>query len=89
MRTVALIALLAIGGCTTTRGYVPPTTIAKIPQSLRQACAGVVNIPDRDLTVAEVARLWGRDRKALSACMRRHGALSKAVKVLEDGNDGK
>lgn len=85
MKTLALIALLAVTGCTTTREFVPPTSIAKIPQTLRQACAGVVDIPDRDLTVAEVARLWSKDRKALGTCMRRQGALAKAVTVQESG----
>ena len=86
MRSILVgAALLAIGGCTTTRQYVPPVSIAKIPQTLRQACAGVVDIPDRDLTTADVARLWAKDRKALGTCLRRHGALAKAVSALEAG----
>ena len=85
MKTLALMLLLAVGGCSTTRQFVPPTSLAKIPQSLRQACVGVVDVPDRDLTSADVARLWAKDRKALGICMRRHGALSKAVSVLEAG----
>jgi hypothetical protein len=84
-RTLLVISLLALGGCTTTLEFVPPTSIAKIPQTLRQACAGVVNIPERDLTVAEVSRLWAKDRKALGTCMRRQGALAKAVTVQEAG----
>ncbi len=84
MRSIILgAALLALGGCTTTRQYVPPVSIAKIPHSLRQACAGVVDIPDRDLTAGDVARLWAKDRKALGTCMRRHKALSKAVGVFK------
>lgn len=85
MKALALVALMAVTGCTTTRQLVPPTAIAKIPQSLKQACAGVVNIPDRDLTIAEVSRLWARDRRALGTCMRRHGALSKAVSIIGAG----
>lgn len=57
--------------------------LAKIPASLKQACAGVVSIPDRDLTEAEVARLWGKDRAALGVCVKRHGALSAATSALE------
>jgi hypothetical protein len=76
---------LFLCGCGTTRQYVPPVSIAKIPDTLKQACAGVVNIPASDLTVAEAARLWSKDRARLAACARRQGALSKAVSILEDG----
>ena len=86
MRPLIMGALaLSLCGCGTTRQYVPPVSIAKIPDTLKQACAGVVNIPARDLTVAEAARLWSKDRSRLAACARRQGALSKAVSVLEDG----
>lgn len=86
IRPILLCAALAVSGCSLTdRHSVLPPTTAKIPQSLRQACAGVIAIPERDLTVAEIARLWGHDRQALLTCMRRHVALSKAVSVLEDG----
>ncbi len=57
--------------------------LARIPLSLKQACAGVVNIPDRDLTEADVARLWGKDRAALGACVKKHAALSAAANALE------
>jgi hypothetical protein len=89
MKVLLLCAVLVLSGCVTDRHSVLPPVTAKIPQSLRKACAGVVNIPERDLTAGEVARLWATDRKSLLICMRRHGALSKAAKVLEDGNDGK
>ena len=83
MKILLLCAALALSGCVTDRHSVLSPVTAKIPQSLRQACAGVVNIPERDLTAGEVARLWATDRKALLACARRHGALVKAVSVLE------
>ncbi|WP_181257153.1 hypothetical protein [Pseudaminobacter soli (ex Li et al. 2025)] len=51
--------------------------------SLKQECQSVVDIPNRDLTVSEVARLWGKDRLALGECARRHDGLSKAVEALE------
>lgn len=57
--------------------------LARVPPSLKQACAGVVDIPDRDLTEAEVARLWGKDRASLGACARRHAAASAAISALE------
>lgn len=57
--------------------------MAKMPTSLRMACQGVVDVPSRDLTASEVARLWGKDRMALGECARRHGALSRSVDALE------
>ena len=77
--------MLALGGCANLRQIFPPPSIAKIPASLKKACSGVVNIPDRDLTAADVAHLWAKDRRALGACARRHGALVKAVTVIEAG----
>lgn len=86
MKILLLCAALAISGCSLTdRHSVLPPVTAKIPKSLRQACADVVNIPERDLTEAEVARLWATDRRALLTCARRHGALAKAVAVIEAG----
>lgn len=85
MKIFLLCAALALSGCVTDRHSALPPVTAKIPQSLRQACAGVVNIPARDLSAGEVARFWATDRKALLICARRHGALSKAVSVLEAG----
>lgn len=83
MKVLLLCAVLALSGCVTNRHSVLPPVTAKIPQSLRQACAGVVNIPERDLTAGEVARLWAKDRTSLSICAKRHGALAKAASVLE------
>lgn len=50
-----------------------------IPASLTAPCAGVVTIPDRDLSTAEAARLWGQDRQSLGDCRRRHNALAQAA----------
>lgn len=83
MRAFLICAVLALSGCVTDRHSVLPPITAKIPQSLKQACAGVVNLPIRDLTEAEVARLWGKDRAALAMCAKRHAALAKAASVLE------
>ncbi|MBZ9759512.1 dehydrogenase [Mesorhizobium sp. CA8] len=85
MRTLLLCTVLALGGCASLdRHSVLPPVTAKIPQSLKQACPGVVTIPERDLTEADVARLWAKDRTSLATCARRHGALAKAASVLED-----
>jgi hypothetical protein len=86
MKILLLCVVLALSGCMTDRHSVLPPVTAKIPPSLKKACAGVIDIPERDLTQAEVARLWATDRRALFACARRHGALAKAVAVLEAGN---
>jgi hypothetical protein len=84
MKFLLLCAVLSMSGCASfNRHSVLPPVTAKIPQSLRQACAGVIYIPERDLTAGEIARLWAKDRTALLICARRHGALSKAVAVLE------
>lgn len=83
MKTLLLCAVMALSGCVTVdRRASLPTVTAKIPQSLRQACAGLVNVPERDLTQGDVARLWAKDRTALLVCARRHAALAKAVSVL-------
>lgn len=84
MRVLPLCLILALGGCATVdRHSVPSPVTAKIPQSLKQACQGVVVIPGRDLTEADVARLWAKDRTSLQTCAKRHGALAKAASVLE------
>ncbi|WP_439604160.1 hypothetical protein [Shinella sp.] len=56
---------------------------ASIPQSLKQPCNQVVDLPARELLSAETARLWGRDRASLGECGRRHGALVKAIEAVE------
>lgn len=86
MRILLLCAVLALGGCASfDRHSVLPPATAKIPQSLKQACPGVVTIPDRDLTEADVARLWAKDRQSLLICARRQGALAKAASIVEAG----
>lgn len=53
------------------------------PDALLQGCRAAVRLPDRAMRVSEVARLWGRDRVALSACAGRHGTLARHVRALE------
>ncbi|HMQ94968.1 hypothetical protein [Amaricoccus sp.] len=43
----------------------------------------MTNLPERDLSSAEVARLWGADRSALGECGRRHRALVDGVEAIE------
>lgn len=83
IRALLLCVSMALAGCQTDRHSALPPITAKVPQSLKQACAGVVTIPERDLTEGEIARLWSRDRQSLLICARRHGALAKAASVLE------
>jgi hypothetical protein len=54
-----------------------------VPPVARQACASPATIPDRDITQAEVSRLWSRDRMELRACEIRRAAAVAAV-----GEDG-
>lgn len=65
------------------RKVVEPPHLANVPMTLRQDCQGVVDIPSRDLTASDIARLWGKDRRALGECARRHSGLSQAVDALE------
>ena len=86
MKILLLCAALGLSGCASfDRHSVLPPVTAKIPQSLKRACPGVTNIPERDLTAGDVARLWATDRRALLTCARRHGALAKAAEILEGG----
>lgn len=70
----ALVLTLALGGCPDDEGRPPATTkLPEIPADIR-ACfreSGVA-IPDRDLTVGDVERLWKTDRVRL-VVMRRCG----------------
>lgn len=84
MKALLVCSLIALTGCATIdRHSVLPPVTAHIPPSLKQACPGVVAIPERDLTEADVARLWSADRRALAICARRHSSLAKAASALE------
>lgn len=54
-----------------------------VPASLKAPCDRPVQIPDADLSAAQVARLWGKDRSALGNCAARHDALAIAVTSIE------
>lgn len=49
----------------------PPTdALPDIPPDIRTCFRGVVDIPDRDLTVADVERLWKQERVRASVMAR-------------------
>ncbi len=76
------LALTAASCASSTRSVAAKPDLAAIPPELLRLCADTVRLPDRDLTQAEIARLWGRDRLALLACADRHEALAKALGVI-------
>lgn len=84
---LAVLPCLAASACASTRSVVEAPRLPAVPQSLKQPCDEVSDIPDRDLGTAEVARLWGRDRAALGECRRRHGALAAAAAAIETQGD--
>lgn len=58
--------------------------MATIPLAARAACPDPVTIPPSATgNQAEQWRLWGRDRKALSDCRDRHGALARGILAIE------
>ena len=53
---------------------IPPHLVG--PDSvLVQKCAGPIDIGEKELTQAELERLWITDRKRMLTCIRRHLAL--------------
>lgn len=54
-----------------------------MPPVLLQGCRGAVDIPDKDLTATEIARLWAVDRTSLGECVRKHMTLAEVIQQLE------
>ena len=77
--------LLFLAGCQSslTRSVADRPELARIPSTLKEPCAAVTDLPARDLSSAEAARLWGADRSALGECGRRHRALVDGVEAIE------
>ena len=76
-----LVAALMLAGCGSSIKSEPVvrTVIATpvVPAAAKVPCALPVTLPERDLTGAETARLWGRDRTNLKQCeQRRQAALN-------------
>lgn len=63
----------------------PPGGIPDIPPDIRACFRGVVDVPDRDLTVAEVERLWKQDRVRAAASARCGARLIAWVDALRAG----
>ena len=50
---------------------------------LTTPCPSAALLPDKDLSTAEVARLWGRDRRSLAICASRHKGLAAALRTIQ------
>lgn len=74
---------LAVTACAGSEGSGKTTApvFGSIPPKLKQACAKPGELPDRDLTQAEVESYWGKDRAALVNCGNGKRGL---VKFVED-----
>jgi hypothetical protein len=54
---------MLLAGCATSANIAPPkTSLPPVPADIQACFVGVVDIPDRDLMVADVERLWKADR---------------------------
>lgn len=74
--------MLLAAGCSTPSGEPQVRTVFHVPAlpaEARKRCDAPSAIPPRDLTAAEVAGLWGRDRVALKICETRRAAAVAAV----------
>jgi hypothetical protein len=54
---------MLLAGCATSANVAPlKTSLPPVPADIQACFVGVIDIPDRDLTVADVERLWKADR---------------------------
>lgn len=60
-----------------------PSNKARIDPELKKKCNSVVDVPEKDLGLTEVARLWAIDRTSLGECAPRHNSLVDSIKVIE------
>ena len=56
---------------------------ARAPDALTTPCHVPVGLPRGAIRAGAVARLWGRDRLALSSCAARQAALAEHVRAQE------
>lgn len=84
-----LLTAMLLGGCAHSGSVPPPSGAPQLPPVPAdiKAClaAGLVEIPDRDLTREDVERLWGTER-ARSAAKSRCGArlVNRDEKLRKD-----
>lgn len=87
--------LLVLPGCValtrSDRLVVPPVAprLVAPDSALVQKCAGPVDIGDKELTQADLERLWISDRQRLLTCVRRHLALVGFYADRDAGLSGK
>jgi hypothetical protein len=89
MKKLALLSAFLIcsgfTGCMTIdRHSVLLPTPAKISPELKQPCARLIDIPDRDLSQEEWNNLVGQMRRSHGACIRKDDKLIKAAEALEN-----
>lgn len=73
MLTIALLVLTACGDSTVR--VEAPTAPVKPPVAFVVPCKDPVKIPERDLTQADVEKMWATDRDRLRNCSARHAAV--------------
>lgn len=56
--------------------------IARVGPALTAPCEKPALLPDKDLDSSSVARLWGKDRRALGTCGKRNQGLVKALTAI-------
>jgi hypothetical protein len=85
MKALAIAMTLSLAGCASfDRHSVLPPTPAHIPDILKQPCARLIDIPDRDLSQEEWNNLVGQMRRSHGACIRKDDKLIKAAEALEN-----
>ena len=82
-RLLLLAALSAQTACAASTGSGSPPRIDPVDGALTRLCERPAKLPDRDLSEAEVVRLWGTDRKNLVDCGHRHSAHVAAVETRD------
>lgn len=84
LTAIGLLPLFLVASCaSSTRLVSERPDLARIPMTLREACRGVVDLPDRAITISEASRFWASDRQALGECARRHGSLVRSLEQIE------
>lgn len=79
LSVLSIVLLLAACGPRAPLGLDPP------PADLLADCPAPLSLPLRDVTQAEVERLWGSDRARLRACRDRHRALADWAQGVTQG----